>query len=632
MKKIITLILLLAGFLIPNKLNAQIKSIVSDDAGTITTQLSNPTYLNVYTDQLNQPGPAFDQVEMLGTSVAPYNWFSGVDLSTTDGIIYTLSNYSLPTGEVKFRLNHDWGVNWGNYTFPTGIGVQGGPNIPVETGIYDISFNRNTGEYNFQCIAQCPIIISIIGTAVYPGNNWYTDFKLGTTDGINYTSGNTYLSAGELRFRQDFQWSVNWGGYTFPSGTGNQLATNIEVPSGVYDISFNRITGEYNFLAKHPGIGLIGTALDGWFVDDLDLQTTDDVIYTLNNHHFNTGEAKFRQDNSWAINWGNTSFPYGYGYNGGPNIPIPEGNYNVTFNRLTGEYSFAAVCADPVLICPADINVNAFAGTCGATVYYDMPVPADNCGQPYVFQFDGLPSGSFFPVGVTTNSFVLYNSIGRTAFCSFTVTVSDNEKPVINQVSVTPSVLWPPNHKMNNVTVNYSAWDNCGNYNTTLSVSSNEPVNGTGDGDTAPDWIIVDNHHLQLRAERAGAGKGRIYTISITATDASGNTSVQQCKVTVPQNGTKNMAKGISHPDGEGFEDDFRIIPNPSSGYFTLMTNIVTSERIELKLMDVTGRLISTMNATGFQPIRFGDQLKPGLYFAQITRGKYSRTLRIIKQ
>jgi hypothetical protein len=72
-----------------------------------------------------------------------------------------------------------------------------------------------------------------------------------------------------------------------------------------------------------------------------------------------------------------------------------------------------------------------------------------------------------------------------------------------------------------------------------LSVSSNEPDNGIGDGDTAPDWIIVDAHHVQLRAERAGTGEGRIYTITITSTDSAGNSSIQTTQVVIPKNQKK---------------------------------------------------------------------------------------------
>jgi dTDP-D-glucose 4,6-dehydratase len=63
---------------------------------------------------------------------------------------------------------------------------------------------------------------------------------------------------------------------------------------------------------------------------------------------------------------------------------------------------------------------------------------------------------------------------------------------------------------------------------------SNEPVLGHGSGHTSPDWIVVDDHHVQLRAEREGNGSGRIYTITITCTDSGGNSSEEQVEVTVP--------------------------------------------------------------------------------------------------
>jgi uncharacterized repeat protein (TIGR01451 family) len=115
-------------------------------------------------------------------------------------------------------------------------------------------------------------------------------------------------------------------------------------------------------------------------------------------------------------------------------------------------------------------------------------------------------------------------------------TTASNPPPTITGVSANPSVLWPPNHRLVNVTVSYEVTDNCPlpPNSCTLSVTSNEPINGTGDGDTSPDWIILDAHHVLLRAERAGNGNGRIYTITITCIDSGGNSSSEQVEVTVP--------------------------------------------------------------------------------------------------
>ncbi|NOT60575.1 MAG: hypothetical protein HOP19_10170 [Acidobacteria bacterium] len=122
---------------------------------------------------------------------------------------------------------------------------------------------------------------------------------------------------------------------------------------------------------------------------------------------------------------------------------------------------------------------------------------------------------------------------------NYTLAVQDLTPPVITDVGVNKPTLWPPNHKMVTVQVNYNVSDNHSpsvNLDCSLSVTSNEPVNGTGDGDTAPDWEVLDAHHVRLRAERAGSGNGRIYTITITCKDAAGNTAMRTVSVSVPKN------------------------------------------------------------------------------------------------
>ncbi len=116
--------------------------------------------------------------------------------------------------------------------------------------------------------------------------------------------------------------------------------------------------------------------------------------------------------------------------------------------------------------------------------------------------------------------------------------VADNVPPVISNISVDPPELWAPNHKMVDVTVSYDATDGCSRTNTvttTLAVTSNEPVSSNEQGDVDGDWEVVDSHTVRLRAERLGAGTGRIYSITITATDGDGNTSTATTTVTVPR-------------------------------------------------------------------------------------------------
>jgi predicted extracellular nuclease len=114
--------------------------------------------------------------------------------------------------------------------------------------------------------------------------------------------------------------------------------------------------------------------------------------------------------------------------------------------------------------------------------------------------------------------------------------VCDEIAPTFDEVSVTPDMLWPPNHKYVNVTATVIVSDNFDDNPIValVSVTSNEPDNGLDDGDTPNDIVILDDYTFQLRAERSGIGEGRIYTITYQATDACGNTTTATATVTVP--------------------------------------------------------------------------------------------------
>jgi uncharacterized protein len=191
----------------------------------------------------------------------------------------------------------------------------------------------------------------------------------------------------------------------------------------------------------------------------------------------------------------------------------------------------------PVLTCPSNIVKSNDPGQCGAVVTYPNATASDNCavGSPSC----SPPSGSFFAVGTTTVNCTVTDSGGRSGSCSFTVTVTDSQAPVITGATANPSSLWPPNHKMVNVTINYGVTDNCtptSAINCDLTVASNEPPSPPGDGHTSADWTVVDAHHVQLRADREASGSDRIYTITITCKDSSNNTTTKTVTVTVPHN------------------------------------------------------------------------------------------------
>src|SRR5438045_7394987 len=66
-----------------------------------------------------------------------------------------------------------------------------------------------------------------------------------------------------------------------------------------------------------------------------------------------------------------------------------------------------------------------------------------------------------------------------------------------------------------------------------IGVSSNESDLGNGGGHTSPDWQIIGDHALKVRAERSGRGAGRVYTITIQAVDAGNLSEPATTTVTV---------------------------------------------------------------------------------------------------
>jgi len=177
-------------------------------------------------------------------------------------------------------------------------------------------------------------------------------------------------------------------------------------------------------------------------------------------------------------------------------------------------------------------------------------------GEPLFYLWEGpfvaspaagvLPTVAFDEPGEFTINLEVSDGF-KTARCSSTVTIEDTAPPEIG-LTLSPSVLWPPNHKMVQITPVITVSDVCDASPTVAltSITTNEgeetatyePLfdDTIGDGHTSNDIDVDDAGNIYLRAERSGAGGGRIYTITYTATDASGRSAAATAHVTVPHN------------------------------------------------------------------------------------------------
>lgn len=320
---------------------------------------------------------------------------------------------------------------------------------------------------------------------------------------------------------------------------GNNVTYTYNVPATAFVVGENTLT-----LTVVSGTAGTGFLSPGCAYDAVDLSIQPPTLANV------SATGSFGQAFSYQISATNlpTTFnavglPAGLSIDGASGLisgtPAAVGTFPVAISAANANGSASATLTltindvtAPVLSLPADLAVEA-TGPDGAAVTYAATAQDDVDGAVAVALSPA--SGSQFPLGTSTVSASATDAAGNTATGSFTVTVSDTTAPTIRSLSASETVLWPANHKMRSIRLTADVTDAVGVVSTRiLSVASNEPVNGTGDGNTSPDWQITGDLSVDLRAERSGNGVGRVYTVTVEARDAADNSSTKDIIISVP--------------------------------------------------------------------------------------------------
>ncbi len=218
----------------------------------------------------------------------------------------------------------------------------------------------------------------------------------------------------------------------------------------------------------------------------------------------------------------------------------------------------AEICADVEAECAGPTTDVVLDGTCSSDpengdltyAWSSATCSFDDASSP-------MPTASC-PLGSHVISLVVTDPTGLSSDPDEAMVIIEDTTPPTIDVAVSPDELWPPNHKLVTVIATIDARDVCDPdpQVTLISVSSNEPDNGTGDGDTSNDIqnadIGTDDRVISLRAERKGNGNGRIYTIVYGAEDQSGNTDEDTAYVTVPHDQGNGMSATSAEPSLPG--------------------------------------------------------------------------------
>lgn len=375
---------------------------------------------------------------------------------------------------------------------------------------------------------------------------------------------------------------------------------------------------------------------------------------------------------------------------------------------------------DPVINCPEDVTVSS-ASANGAIVTYDTPEAEDNCAVTLT-QIAGLSSGSLFPPGTTTNTFVATDVSGNTDTCSFNVIVDQTTNTQINiricvlntwtiyrgsyagvgplgpqRIKLYTSVSggtpgytysWSPAAGLSNPTIANPKANPTSTTTYTLTITdyngatnslsvtikvlplssavchnncSSHNGNGIkfmvchippGNPSNAHNICISKNAlKAHLKCKRNGGGHGNCYLgpCQDKCVSTSNNCSRPSGLVTVVEPFDDKIMKSEMDADMEEMlnaDDDSFIVedlevndafkvnvyPNPSAGVFNVMVNSNNKEPISIKVTDITGKVISvTTNALKGSLFKLGNDLRGGIYIAEITQGANKKTLRLVK-
>ena len=313
---------------------------------------------------------SFDQIGVIGDF---NSWGADVVMQFNPANQKFYADVEFPAdGGFKFRADGGWDVNWGS----TGSGVlDSGDNIPVKAGNYRVYLNMNdknkmTYELNAAAYGteedttmgggttEPEVPAPFVGWGLIGGfNGWGGDLAL-TSDGTYLVAKGVELE-GELKFRKDADWAVNFGLAESASFAVNaeialaQDGANINVPAGTYDVYLDEANAKAWFIndGSYPGggaapeaseWGIVGV-VNGWNAPDITMyKTATEGLFVAYNVSMPDGGFKIRANGEWndAKNYGlqaagavEVDHWYSVITSGGSgDMSLAAGNYDIWFD------------------------------------------------------------------------------------------------------------------------------------------------------------------------------------------------------------------------------------------------------------------------------------------------------------
>jgi len=431
-----------------------------------------------------------------------------------------------------------------------------------------------------------------------------------------------------------YQWRKNGNTISGATGSTYSIASSASTDNGSYDVVVNNSCGTVTsnsatLTVQEPPAITSSPA-------DVTVCSGQSATFTVS--ATGTGLSyQWRKDGNTIS--GATSSTYSIA----STVAADNGLYDVVVNGSCGtatSNSATLTVQEPPAIAssPADATVCT-----GQTATFS--VGATGAGLSYQWRKDGNAisgaTNSTYSIASCTTAdngaydVVIDGTCGSVTSTSASLTVQPT--PSIS-VSVSPSTIWPANHQMVTVTASVSTGGGCtlcGPLSVVLiSVTSNES-NSSNDIQNASTG--TDDRSVSLRAERAGNGTGRIYTLIYRVSDCNGDSALASATVSVPHdNGSpKTAPEGGLQSLTTGDLSSITILPNPASTQATIsIEELPANLHTTIEVVDQTGRRVALLyDATpdcdvGFRTNFNTSELPSGTYFVREGNAVVDRTMK----
>ncbi len=179
-------------------------------------------------------------------------------------------------------------------------------------------------------------------------------------------------------------------------------------------------------------------------------------------------------------------------------------------NTTTCSFTVTVVSALPVINCPANITVGNTSGLCGANVNFTA---TETTGVPASIITSSVQPGTFFNIGTHTVTATATNIFGSSS-CSFTVTVVDNQAPIVVCQNITIPLDATGNAVITAAQINNGSSDNCGIASITINKTNFDCTNILTTATTnfkvftSTGSFVVPNGATNVRVLAIGGGGG----------------------------------------------------------------------------------------------------------------------------